>query len=138
MLCGFPPFYGDTDREILEAVNKGEFDFEGEEWEGVSDDVKDLITKMIIRPEKRLTAGQVLDHPWMKKKTDKKLTHSLNITQLRNFMGYCKLKKAVLTFMASQLSENEIIELGKIFVTLDSNGDGTLTLDELADGNLVS
>ena len=40
--------------------------------------------------------------------------------------------------MASQLSESEIIELGKIFVSLDSNGDGTLTLDELAEGKYLS
>ena len=91
---------------------------------------------MITRPEKRLTAPQVLEHPWMQKKMDKKSAHSINITQLRNFMGYCKLKKAVLSFMASQLSESEIIELGKIFVSLDSNGDGTLTLDELAEGKI--
>eukprot|EP00331_Platyophrya_macrostoma_P033866 CAMPEP_0176441590 /NCGR_PEP_ID=MMETSP0127-20121128/21290_1 /TAXON_ID=938130 /ORGANISM="Platyophrya macrostoma, Strain WH" /LENGTH=469 /DNA_ID=CAMNT_0017826401 /DNA_START=25 /DNA_END=1434 /DNA_ORIENTATION=+ len=134
ILCGYPPFYGETDREILEAVNKGEFDFEGEEWDEVTEEAKDLIRKMITKPEKRLTAQKVLEHPWMQKKSDKKSTHSVNITQLRNFMGYCKLKKAVLTFMASQLSENEIIELGRIFVNLDANGDGTLTLEELADG----
>lgn len=33
MLCGYPPFYGDDDREILLAVRKGKFDFEGKiEW----------------------------------------------------------------------------------------------------------
>lgn len=89
---------------------------------------------MLIRPEKRLTASQVLEHPWMQKKTDKKSTHTLNLAQLRNFMFHSKLKKAVLTFMASQLSEGEITELGRIFVSLDSNGDGTLTFEELAEG----
>lgn len=33
MLCGYPPFYGDDDREILMAVKKGDFDFEGSQWE---------------------------------------------------------------------------------------------------------
>lgn len=89
---------------------------------------------MITRPDKRLTASQVLEHPYMTKKGEKKSTSSLNIGQLRNFMHHCKLKKAVLAFMASQLSENEITELSKIFVNLDNNGDGTLTLDELTDG----
>jgi len=36
--------------------------------------------------------------------------------------------------MASQLSENEIMNLRKIFIQLDKNGDGTLTIDELTEG----
>mmetsp|Transcript_40526 Transcript_40526/g.35961 ORF Transcript_40526/g.35961 Transcript_40526/m.35961 type:complete len:149 (+) Transcript_40526:87-533(+) len=36
--------------------------------------------------------------------------------------------------MASQLSEHEILDLRKIFLQLDENGDGTLTLDELTEG----
>lgn len=111
--------------------------FIGEEWLSVSDEAKDLIMKMITTPEKRLTAGQVLEHPWMQKKTDKKATANLNVAQLRSFVKDCKLKKAVLAYMASQLSENEIIELGKIFQSLDTNGDGTLTLDELTAGKFL-
>lgn len=91
---------------------------------------------MITGPVKRLTADKVLEHPFMSKKGEKKTAHNLNIIQLRNFMEHCKLKKAVLSFMASQLSENEIMELSKIFLSLDVNGDGTLTIDELAEGAL--
>ena len=32
MLCGYPPFYGNTDKEILDSVKKGVFDFDGPEW----------------------------------------------------------------------------------------------------------
>lgn len=109
-------------------------DFLGEEWEGVTDEAKDLITKMLTKPEKRLTAEKIIEHPWIQRKIDKKSAKSLNISQLRNFMNTCKLKKAVLSFMASQLSENEISELSKIFLSLDSNGDGTLTIEELTEG----
>jgi calcium-dependent protein kinase len=56
LLCGYPPFYGDDDNEILKAVQKAKFDFEGEEWEEISKKAKDLIKKMICKPEKRLTA----------------------------------------------------------------------------------
>ena len=56
LLCGYPPFYGDDDQEILKMVQKGVFDFDGEEWEDVSNDAKDLIKKLITKPEKRLTA----------------------------------------------------------------------------------
>ena len=43
LLCGYPPFYGNTDHEILQAVKKMKFDFSGDEWTGVSTDVRDLI-----------------------------------------------------------------------------------------------
>jgi serine/threonine protein kinase len=33
LLCGYPPFYGDDDQEILQMVQKGSFDFEGDEWQ---------------------------------------------------------------------------------------------------------
>jgi len=43
LLCGYPPFYGDDNNEILAMVQKGNFDFDGEEWDDVSSDAKDLI-----------------------------------------------------------------------------------------------
>ena len=36
LLCGYPPFYGDDDQEILQMVAKGKFDFDGEEWDEIS------------------------------------------------------------------------------------------------------
>lgn len=67
LLCGYPPFYGDDDQEILQMVAKGKFDFDGEEWDDVSKEAKDLIKKLICKPEKRLTAGEALEHKWFKK-----------------------------------------------------------------------
>ena len=56
LLCGYPPFYGDDDQEILTMVQKGKFDFDGEEWDEITKEAKDLIKKLICKPEKRLTA----------------------------------------------------------------------------------
>lgn len=71
LLCGYPPFYGDDNQEILQMVQKGEFDFDGEEWDDISNDAKDLIKKLICKPEKRLTAEQVLKHKWVRNLTKK-------------------------------------------------------------------
>ena len=67
LLCGYPPFFGQTDPQILEAVKKGKYDFEGPEWDIVDDSVKDLISRMLCPPEKRFTAKEVINHPWMQK-----------------------------------------------------------------------
>ena len=41
-------------------VKKGEFEFDGDEWDDVSFDAKDLIKKLICKPERRLTASEAL------------------------------------------------------------------------------
>jgi len=43
LLSGVPPFFGDTDPEILESVQRGEFSLTIPEFKGVSESVKDLI-----------------------------------------------------------------------------------------------
>lgn len=43
LLCGYPPFFGDNDQEILDSVRKGYFDFDGPEWVYVSEEAKHLI-----------------------------------------------------------------------------------------------
>ena len=47
MLCGYPPFYGESDGEILEAVLEGIYDFDDEVWDEVSEEAKDMIRGML-------------------------------------------------------------------------------------------
>ena len=66
MLCGYPPFNGDTDEEILQTVAKGKFIYPKQEWHHVSKEAKDLIEKiLVVKPEKRLSAAEALSHPWI-------------------------------------------------------------------------
>lgn len=41
-------------------VQVGKFDFDGEEWDEVSKDAKDLIKHLICKPEKRFSASEAL------------------------------------------------------------------------------
>lgn len=47
LLCGYPPFSGKSDEKILEKVAKGEYDFDSEEWDSISDEAKQFIKKMM-------------------------------------------------------------------------------------------
>lgn len=138
LLCGYPPFYGDDNQEILEMVRKGQFDFDGEEWDNVSSEAKDLIKKLITKPERRLTAQEALQHKWVKlytsKKQDMKLLSKLNINTMKQFQHSQKLKQVALMAIAVQSDPNEVMELKNIFQELDKNGDGTISFDELQVG----
>ncbi|XP_053093349.1 ribosomal protein S6 kinase alpha-1 isoform X2 [Pangasianodon hypophthalmus] len=69
MLAGFTPFANgpeDTPEEILGRIGNGHFTLTGGNWDAVSDAAKDLVSKMLhVDPHQRLTARQVLKHPWI-------------------------------------------------------------------------
>ena len=43
LLCGYPPFNGETDDEIYLEVLKGKFEFPEEDWSEVSDEAKEYL-----------------------------------------------------------------------------------------------
>eukprot|EP00501_MAST-03F_sp_TOSAG23-6_P000973 GSMAST32.ASY1.ANO1.1009.1 assembled CDS len=66
LLCGYPPFYDDDHEEMLRMVRTASYKFPDLEWDNISDAAKDLIMKLLTRDEEaRLTAKQVMKHPWM-------------------------------------------------------------------------
>ena len=136
LLSGDPPFNGENDNEIYRAIAKKKFSFPDKEWKNISEDAKDLIKHMICEPDIRYTAQQVLNHKWVTQLAPnaKESLLSINVENLKNYTKQNKLKKAVLTFIASRLGENDVKVLKEIFQNLDSNKDGTLTLDEIKKG----
>jgi calcium-dependent protein kinase len=119
-------------------VQKGKFDFDGEEWDEISKEAKDLIKKLICKPEKRLTAQEALNHKWMKKMKDEQEVKiemkGKKLSTFKNFNKQSKLKQAALTAISVQASPDDIKELKTLFMSLDVNGDGSLTLEELKKG----
>lgn len=54
LLCGYPPFYGDSDTQIFESVRVGKFDFPSPEWDDISDDAKEFVIELLMKdPRKR-------------------------------------------------------------------------------------
>jgi calcium-dependent protein kinase len=67
LLSGNPPFNGPNDNEIYKKISLKKFDFPQKYFENISDEAKDLISKMLADPEQRLTAQEVLNHEWLLK-----------------------------------------------------------------------
>jgi calcium-dependent protein kinase len=102
----------------------------------VSDEAKDLINKLIIDQESRLSAEEALNHPWIKNMAslpNKKFSEQ-QYKNLKKFRDSERLKKAVLHYMASQMSAKESHSLDELFMCLDVNGDGRLSVEEFKKG----
>eukprot|EP00445_Apocalathium_hangoei_P085456 CAMPEP_0204217770 /NCGR_PEP_ID=MMETSP0361-20130328/79140_1 /ASSEMBLY_ACC=CAM_ASM_000343 /TAXON_ID=268821 /ORGANISM="Scrippsiella Hangoei, Strain SHTV-5" /LENGTH=487 /DNA_ID=CAMNT_0051182821 /DNA_START=1 /DNA_END=1461 /DNA_ORIENTATION=+ len=138
MLCGYPPFFGETDAEVLSKVRLGNFSFNAADWKNVSEDAKNLIRMLLkMNPRDRYTAEQALNHEWIKNKAPKAVNVSLQsnfVDNLRGFRSQNKLKKAALHIIAGQLNEDQIKSLREVFYQLDGNGDGLLTAAEMKEG----
>merc|ERR1711972_330688 len=138
LLCGYPPFYGETDAEVLTKVRLGNFSFNATDWKNVSEDAKNLIRMLLkMNPKDRYTAEQALNHVWVRNKAPKAANVSLQqslMDNLKSFRSQNKLKKAALHVIASQLGETQIKNLRDIFMKLDGNGDGLLTVNEMKEG----
>jgi len=138
ILCGYPPFYGETDADVLTKVRLGNFTFNAADWKNVSEDAKNLIRLLLkMNPRDRYTAEQSLHHVWVKNKAPKAADVAIGagmVDNLRGFRSQNKLKKAALNIIAGQLGDSQIKALRDTFMALDGNGDGLLTVNEMKEG----
>jgi len=66
LLCGFPPFYGESLPEVFEQIMKAEFDYPAPYWTDITPQAKDFISKLLVTDTvRRLTASQASEHPWV-------------------------------------------------------------------------
>jgi len=130
-VCGYPPFNGDSQEKIFHHIKKGKFRFPTAST--LSESVKDLVMKLLRRnPLERLTAAQVLEHPWVKgdTATDTPISEDV-IKSLFNFRHNCRLKKAVARVMAHRMTDTDQTHLLEAFRKFDTNGDGHLGPSEI-------
>jgi len=138
LLCGYPPFYGDRDEDILRRVRKGAFDFPDEDWKGISNKggARELIKMMLtMDPVKRPDAPTCLAHTWFAGQFSGEVgVLKPDFAQsLRGFRHVARLKKVALTVVAQQLHEKEVRELKATFEAMDKDNSGTLTADEIVE-----
>eukprot|EP00730_Choanoeca_flexa_P015092 TRINITY_DN6842_c0_g1_i2.p1 TRINITY_DN6842_c0_g1~~TRINITY_DN6842_c0_g1_i2.p1 ORF type:complete len:358 (+),score=111.52 TRINITY_DN6842_c0_g1_i2:224-1297(+) len=100
MLCGYPPFYDESDAVLFEMIMKGRFSFDERYWKDVTSDAKDLIRNMLqVDPVKRYDTYQVLEHPWV---SGKAKLPTLNLSKSVSM----NLKKSGLSHSKTQVDES--------------------------------
>ncbi|KAE8670640.1 Calcium-dependent protein kinase 2 [Hibiscus syriacus] len=107
----------DKKSKVFEEVLHGDLDFDSDPWPSISESAKDLVRRMLIRdPRRRLTAHEVLCHPWI---------------QIDGVAPDKPLDSAVLS---QSLSEEEIAGLKEMFKMIDTDNSGQITFEELKAG----
>ena len=75
MLCGYPPFSAEFQKlqpnypSLIDQIRFGTPFYDPQMWKGISREAIDLITKLLQKdPEKRLSAAECTQHPWVRYK----------------------------------------------------------------------
>lgn len=97
LLCGYTPFDRESSIEEMQAIMNADYKFEpAEYWEGVSDTAKDFINKCLtIDPDRRMTAQQALEHPFLAVSTPSSANSDLLPNIQKNFNARRTFRKAV-------------------------------------------
>lgn len=62
LLCGYPPFYGESDTEIFDSVRTGRFDFPSPEWDTISETAKQFVRYLLQKdPESRYVLSRLFE-----------------------------------------------------------------------------
>lgn len=106
MLAGQTPFAvgpEDSASVILARIGEGKYSLVGGAWDSMSDVAKDLVRQMLhVNPHLRLTAKQVLQHPWVVSR------YQLPQIRLHQVSSVSRIKEAVkATFSALSSPDNK-------------------------------
>lgn len=140
MICGRPPYYGITHREIKDKILQGDLKFDDVEWKSISPSVKDLIIKMLNpSPEKRISSKDIICHSWVVYSREEEHYSKQVLTELNNklsdFHKRNHLQHTTMTIIANQITNSsKVKELKKLFREFDKNGDGVLSYHEFKVG----
>ena len=101
-MCGYPPFTGRNEAEILKNVKRAKLEFDPDDWLKISDDAKTLIKKMLnLNPEKRISAKEAYQDGWVARNASSNPLNTKCLENIRNFDAKNKLKTSIMAFIAT-------------------------------------
>ena len=139
LASGNPPYQDNQNEdEYLIQITTNPPPFKERVWDRISPGTKSLIQSMLTKDHtQRPTARQIFDSQLnISNETDDK-TRMSNRTMVRlcKFSKQSKFKKALLSFIMHKTSVgNRIIHFVKVFQSMDVNGDGMLSTEEILEG----
>ena len=142
LLCGEPPFQGETEEEIFANVKKGVIDFSKKKFQNVSNNCIDLIKKLLTPNKKyRIKASEALKHPFFTENFNpmSALTQSKDLNILKRFISLkklpSKLHEVVIAYCCFNfISKEEEKQLRGLFRFMDHDNKNKLTIQDFKRG----
>lgn len=133
LLAGYMPFSG-PEKEQTRRIMEGKYTMKPERWGKISKQATNFTQALLqVSPEKRLTAQQALEHPWIasRRQANTVAIDENVVDALRQFGKASKFRRCCLEMMAWSLSNEERAKVRQYFIQMDQNHQGTITLTEL-------
>ena len=142
LLCGEPPFQGETEEEIFANVKKGYIDFSKKKFKIVSQNCIDLIKKLLTKnKENRIEAPEALKHPFFTENFNpmSTMTQNKNLNILKRLISLkklpSKLHEVVLAYCCfNYITKEEEKELRELFRFIDHDNKNKLTMQDFKRG----
>jgi calcium-dependent protein kinase len=142
LICGEPPFPGETEEEIFAKVKTCDINFSHKKFRKVSDNCKDLIKKLLTKNKKhRITAVEALKHPFFVENFNPMtaLTENKDLNILKRFITLkkfpSKLHEVVNAYCSFNfISKEEEKQLRELFRFMDHGNKNKLTIQDFKKG----
>jgi calcium-dependent protein kinase len=138
LLCTAKPFHNKSRSKMIDLILAGEYKREGAAWDGLSDNARDFVQKLLVVDAKhRMDAEQALKHPWLVEREqlpDERPSPEVlaNIDNaITSYMHTSALKKLALMVIAHRSTAPAVAELRRVFEQFDTSRDGIISFEEL-------
>ena len=136
LLCGEPPFTGNSNNEIFKKIVNDNVKFNFYKWKNISNNAKDFVRICLNKnASKRPSASEALKYPWFNNVL--KETHNINnikkeiMINIKNFNINYEFKKMVLKYLINNLTDEEKKIYKEAFYAVDFNHNGFILPQEL-------
>ena len=136
LLCGKPPFNGNSDQEIFNNILNSEVKFDSPIWNNVSNNAKSFVKLCLERNRnKRPSAIKALDHPWFTNVLN--ATHRLQnlkpdiLISIKNFNIKQRFKQMIIKHLLTTMKKDELKVYKSAFFAIDFFHNGCIEEPEL-------
>ena len=134
LLSGTPPFFGASDSELFSRIKAGQWQFDDQMLNTVSDDAREFIKKCLAkRVSKRFSAADALRHKWFQllKTQEENPPSPVLLQRFSKYIVRSLLAKIFIDVLSHTLLPTSIVDLRQQFNKFDRSETGDISLDDL-------
>jgi calcium-dependent protein kinase len=137
MLCGKPPFWGTREQHLRAAKNE-RYPLKDPPWPKMAAEAKDFVKALLkAAPQERLPIDQCVQHAYLKTPPSEQASKedvAGVLGNLKNFSNQSTFSRMCITAVARQLDHKDLGQVHSVFRSLDKDGNGVLSMEEITSG----